>query len=601
LPQGGYEVHWTAISTTDGYTTSGLIGFNLGQSSLGAGGTPLLGPSTSNYFPQLSLQGILSIAWNWLSLLALFGWIGILVTNYIIVPRATPVALVVQVRRHSRSLQTLCLLAILVGEVINLVLRGASLTATQGNGGIDVNTITQLVLATNYGHLWLLRMGLLVLALIFLWWFSYRQDQPPNTAALPTNQSGKANSRFTQIRQQVRMEYAQESTTLTSASMPVRAHTQARITGAVVATNVSPPRGTTASFSKLAGKGRMTEAESTVHEPRAWYIVSWLVLAGLIMLTLALSNEIIQLTPLPISTVVITWLALAAQAVWFGCIGYLGLILLPLLPTIDPDRHTEDLLLILKQATPLLLSAIGIQVVSNLFIGEATIQVPGQLLTDPYGRAYLVRALLLMLMIIFTVYLLFFLVPSLQRQTVLLPVVDAELPARRTRQRTLNRTESTIKRALHALTALAAATLICLSLMDFFAPPVVFPNIQYTNPPLPAGQSSATGTTQTQKAGGLSVSLRVLPARAGVTNTVTLSLVNSQGQLVSNARVILTINMEIMDMGITNKTISSGSPTYIATFQANQAFAMAGTWNMQVEIDLPNQPPLHLTFQIPIN
>src|SRR5579885_3750039 len=40
LPQGGYEVRWTALSLTDGHTTSGLIGFNLGTSSLGVAGTP---------------------------------------------------------------------------------------------------------------------------------------------------------------------------------------------------------------------------------------------------------------------------------------------------------------------------------------------------------------------------------------------------------------------------------------------------------------------------------------------------------------------------------------------------------------------------------
>ncbi|HEV2662335.1 MAG TPA: copper resistance protein CopC, partial [Ktedonobacteraceae bacterium] len=48
LPQGSYEVRWTAVSNADGHTTFGLIGFNLGVSSTGLSGTPLLGPSTSN-------------------------------------------------------------------------------------------------------------------------------------------------------------------------------------------------------------------------------------------------------------------------------------------------------------------------------------------------------------------------------------------------------------------------------------------------------------------------------------------------------------------------------------------------------------------------
>src|SRR5258707_6050062 len=66
LPQGSYEVKWVAISNDDGHTTTGLIGFNVGQSITGLSGTPILGPSTSNNLPQLSLQGGLAVAWDWL-------------------------------------------------------------------------------------------------------------------------------------------------------------------------------------------------------------------------------------------------------------------------------------------------------------------------------------------------------------------------------------------------------------------------------------------------------------------------------------------------------------------------------------------------------
>src|SRR6266516_1006274 len=79
LPQGSYTVRWTALSTTDGHATHGVIGFNIGHSSTGLPGQVLLGPSTSNILPPLSSLGILAIAWEWLVMAALALWVGILV------------------------------------------------------------------------------------------------------------------------------------------------------------------------------------------------------------------------------------------------------------------------------------------------------------------------------------------------------------------------------------------------------------------------------------------------------------------------------------------------------------------------------------------
>ncbi|MGH2480994.1 MAG: copper resistance CopC family protein, partial [Ktedonobacteraceae bacterium] len=193
LPLGGYEVRWSALSLTDGHTTGGLIGFNLGQSSLGVSGVPLLGPSTSNYVPQLSLQGILAVAWDWLVLLALFFWIGILVSEYFIIPRAAPAHFLTQTRKRSASLQVLCLAALLAGEVINLVLRATTFTSTVGNNGISLDMLNWFALHTTYGWLWLVRVGLLALALLLLGWHMYRQRQFQENQAGPAPKSNRAN------------------------------------------------------------------------------------------------------------------------------------------------------------------------------------------------------------------------------------------------------------------------------------------------------------------------------------------------------------------------------------------------------------------------
>lgn len=590
LPQGGYEVRWTALSLTDGRTTSGLIGFNLGASSLGVAGTPTLGPSTSNYFPQLDLQGVLSIAWDWLVLLALLFWIGILLTDYFILPRSASATFLGQVRKHSRSLQALCLLALFVGELINLVLRATSFTQTLGSGGVSLDTVLPFALSTNYGRLWLVREILLLAALLFHWFSGTRSQTARNAPA-----SGQAGTSFSQLRQQARPESGQQMSITSLTAIPTFMRSQARVTGAVA--SVSPSRGSSSSLPRITTNFALSEAPA--QEPATWQKVSWLTLAGLILLTLVLSNELLNLAPLPISAGIFSWLSLAAQAAWFGPLAYLGLVLLPMLPAADPDRHAETLVTILKRTLPWLLAAPAVLLVSEMFLSEATLQTPAQLLDDPYGRALLIRALLLLTMLVFTAYTLFFLLPSLQRQTVLLPVVDAEMPAKRARKCALEKTERTVKRALNTLAALATVTVICLALMNFFAPPVVFPNMDYhaqTNQPAPNG--TPVPVSQNQQTGDLSVKLQVQPARVGVSNTVTLTLTDTQGRPVNDATVKLRINMQIMDMGEASASVHSNGSSYSATFRAGQTFSMAGAWIIQVEIDRPQHAPAHATFHI---
>jgi methionine-rich copper-binding protein CopC/putative copper export protein len=585
LPQGGYSVEWSALSLTDGHTTSGLIGFNLGYSNTGVDGTPLLGPSTSNHFPQLTVQGALSIAWDWLVTLALIFWVGMLVTETFILTRVLPEDFLVQARKHARSLQTLCLAGLLVGELINLVLRASAFAQTASASNLSLHVLWQFVLSTNYSYLWLARMVLLIAAAVL---FRLNKDRRWRSSA---HARSKNSQRFRQLRQQARPEGATES------SGPVT-RPQARVTGAV-ATSVSPTRSHTGAQPRLTTQDALAHgaAEAPVSQPSPWLTGGLLALAALILLTLVLSDELLQLTALPISTGLLSWLALVAQAIWFGAIAYLGFVLLPLQLVANSDQHADLLIRLLKGLKPFLLAAIGVLLVCELFLNESTIQTPFEFFDHPYGRALLVRDLLLMLMIVITGIVLFGLLPRLQRQAVLLPVVTAEMPARRTRTFKLEKTERTIKRALHGLAALGAATLICVALMNFFAPPVIFPDLDYAAL-VNQANASTNPTTQTQNVGGLTIDLSVSPARVNTTNTVSLTIKDAQGKAISNATVKLAVNMQIMDMGTATTTINGGNPGYTATFQPGQAFTMAGLWVIEATIDQPGQPPVVATFRV---
>ncbi|HLX58799.1 MAG TPA: copper resistance protein CopC [Ktedonobacteraceae bacterium] len=561
LPQGSYEVKWTAVATDDGHATSGLIGFNFGYSVTGLSGTSILGPGTSNNLPQLNLQGALAVMWEWLTMLALTFWIGMVMMEGLLVLSArsnvddVEGGVFASLRKQGRPLQWLCLAAVLVGEIINLVLRGALLTQANLQGGIDMATLRQLVLETSYGHFWMARMGLVCLALGFLWWTTREQNQQNAARFSSGAHARKTGSRFSQMRMQVAVELQSE-------------------------------------------QDQGSNQDETTTGVARWYNIAWLALAALMLLTLAFSSDTTQLAQAHYSAVILDWLSLLAQAAWFGGAAYLGFVLLPLLTTLEPNHHGNFLVNLLRYYTPLLLASPGLLLFSSLFLTETTISNAQQWLNDPYGRALLVKLLLFALVLIFTIYSFFYLRPALRRQAALLPVVDIDLPARRARRSALEQSEGSLKRAMHIMSVLGAGVLLCAALMSFFAPPIVFPNITYTN----NTSTTAPTTTQgvlTQQAGDLTVSLEVLPGRVGAMNIAIVSL-KDKGNPVTDAQVQISTNMQVMNMGTVNKDLppTGDNSTYVAVFQQGESFSMIGAWVISLTIQRPNHAPVQTRFVV---
>ncbi len=484
LPQGSYEVRWSSIANDDGHATQGLIGFNVGASVTGLSGTSIIGPSTSNILPQLNLQGILAILWEWLTLLALTFWIGLVVMEGLLVIGVAPSShgiadnAVRLLRKQGRPLQWLCLSALLVGEVINLLLRAALLTVAQSGGGLAPGNIGAIVLYTNYGYFWLARMGLICVALVFSVWTGRALQASNDQQAAPLLHEHRRESSFRRMLAQVKEEQkiSQEPVAASTAEEPKRETPDTATPPARVTISLTSHDATAAATARPAS----SLLRST--------ITLW-ILAALIALTIAISGDTVQLAQAHISAAVLNWLHLLAEATWLGGVAYLGLVLLPLLPAIEPELHGELLVSLLRYYVPLLLAALGVLLISSLFKVETTITQPGQLLNDPYGRVLLVQLLLFVLMLIFTAYSFFSVLPRLRRQVVLLPVVNAELPARRARRSALEQSVSSLKRAMHILSTLGVGVLLCAALMAFYAPPIVFP-------PLPASATSSTGAAR---------------------------------------------------------------------------------------------------------
>jgi uncharacterized membrane protein len=316
-----------------------------------------------------------------------------------------------------------------------------------------------------------------------------------------------------------------------------------------------------------------------------------------------LSGESTQILQPHISALVLDWLNLGAQGLWFGGLAYLGYVLLPILPTVEHDHHTEILSSLLRRLTPYLTIAVGVQLVSRLFLSEASINNTQQLITDDYGRTLLAQSVLIVILLTFAIYTQFVLQPRLMHQALLLPVVNAELPARRKRQTTLDQSRQTFKQMARIQSWLGAGVLLCSALMAFFAPPIVFPNVNYNNPPAAttSNQTNNQVNSQTQKIGQLTVTLQLQPAKADTNNKLELTINGPDGKPVTDATVQVDTNMQIMDMGTSHATINGGNPTYVAMFDAATAFSMAGPWSINVRIEQPGQAPVQGTFQVTIN
>jgi putative copper export protein len=339
----------------------------------------------------------------------------------------------------------------------------------------------------------------------------------------------------------------------------------------------------------------MRGATSTRTREITRHTIVLLILAGFIVFTLALSDDVTQLTQAPAIAVILEWLFLVAQGIWFGGAACLGFVLLPLLPAFEPELHARSLVTLVQRSIPLIAVSIGVLLVSGLFLTETSLSSVQQLISDPFGRALLVKILLVAIMLFVSAYTLFFLTPRIRRQVILFHVVNAGMPARRTRQAALERNEHRLTVSMKTLACLGTGVLLCAAFMSFFAPPIVFPAINYTN-----NSGTNTQVVQTQHTGNLTVSLQVTPARVASDNTVIVALRDSNSKPITDAQVHIDINMVTMDMGTDSAVIKGGEPTYVAVFKQYESFSMPGLWSITLKIQRSKQVPAQVLFQVMI-
>lgn len=488
--------------------TTGDIEFITRHMIAGFAGLMLAGTSTGAAL-TLDLTGILAVAWEWLSLLALAFWIGLLATEGIVLDRLERAStLLARARRRARPLRWLSLAALFAGDIVALILRAA-----QGVQSPGAAAVLHLIVATTFGVFWLARLGLLIISVGLL--LGMRQHAPRLLAP------------------------------------------------------------------------------------------ALLILSALLLLARVLSSDTIEPGQLSISGIALAWLVMAALLVWTGSILYLAYVLWPLLPVVEPDRSVETLLALLRRVQPLLLGSACVLLVSDTYLSESFPGSIQQFAASAYGRILLAQWLLIALMLALGGIALFVLRPRLVRQAALLPVVNADLPARRARQQAQSRTARQARGAFILAAWISVGALLCAALLAFVSPANPLPGQGTAAPPgavATPSPTAGTGLTQVKQAGNLSIKLTITPGRLGTANALQVTLLDRlTGQPAGRAQITATITMEVMNMGTTRVVLSGGPPVYHATIAPGKAFSMYGLWDIALIIRQPSRASLQTTFTVLLN
>lgn len=509
----------------------------------------MLGPGISAIFPKLDVIGILTLAWQWLIMIALTFWIGILVIeNVVFNGEGQYSAFAARSRKQALPLKWLCLSVLLVSEIIVFILRTAQLTQSLNGNAVDHATLDQILFQSSYSYIWIARVILILGSMALLWWTQSR----PN----PTRK--QAHSSFS--RRSDHMMQAQEVVKKQAYSTEGEKHLSSK---------------TSSSFQPLG--------------------IVWLILAGFILITYAISGDTAQQsTQLHFYAITLDWLTLAAQCIWFGGFAYLCYVLLPLLLMIEQDRRAGTLATLLLRFQPLVLAAICVLFVSEILLTTFSLSNMQQFINAPYGRALLVNGALIFILSIMSIYELSVLRPKLNRQAAFLPAASAEAPTRQVRQAATDRTIRSLRKILSIQSWLGAVVLLCVTLVTFYAPPIVIDG-QQVKTSIP----SSLLTTQTKQVDYLSVTLSVIPGKVNAANTVTVKITDTRsGQLVTNAHLVISTNMYQMDMGTRRVIVAGGTPMYSATFAQYTTFSMTGIWDITLNIQLPQHVQNTLLFQV---
>jgi copper transport protein len=336
--------------------------------------------------------------------------------------------------------------------------------------------------------------------------------------------------------------------------------------------------------------------------------ISWLNLilgmALLIALTMSSDASATNNTVLVFS-VMLDWLHLLAASLWIGGMLYISTTYLPMLKGIPLVERVRSLLSTLSHHLPLAITGVIIMAITGPF--DATVQMSSsdQLLTTAYGRALVIKIVLVGALLITSAIYAGLLRPRLvndykkylalvgveQLETVTIPESGTS-DVQEVSQEVLKPLEADIEQQTRQLTSvlrwqplLGIAVLICSGLLSVLA------GTLQPGTANPASQSSAVAqaktfsTTLKTSDKLFTFKLSVSPDQAGP-NTFTVTVFDSHGVKDTNVGVTIYATMLDMDMGTTPINLQADGK---GNFSTSGNLDMGGNWGLRVQIRAPDQ------------
>ncbi len=296
----------------------------------------------------------------------------------------------------------------------------------------------------------------------------------------------------------------------------------------------------------------------------------------------------------------IDWLHLLAAAFWVGGIMYIATTYLPVIHRAPIAERARSLITVLPYYTPWAIAGVAIMAVTGPFSATFHLTSWIQFITTAYGRALVVKILLVGALLTTSAIHVGLLRPRLKKEYwkyayIAGRVADdqattvSDRPTKllaqqvKLREGRLSKKTRLLTEVLRWEPLLGVAVLVCVGLMNVFASTLSPTSTQQQQP---AGNIKPFNTTVKTTDSKFTIMLNVNPNRFG-TNIFTVSVVdNSTGKPTTNVGVSLYTTMLDMDMGTDTVNLLPDGKGY---FSASGDLSMGGNYQISHSDTNPQQ------------
>lgn len=335
-------------------------------------------------------------------------------------------------------------------------------------------------------------------------------------------------------------------------------------------------------------------------------VLPWInLLLGLaLLIAISMSSHAAAVSKnLVLFAVPIDWLHLLAASVWIGGMMTIATTYLPVLSRTSLAERTRSLITTLPYYSPWALGAVALMAVTGPFNATFHLTSFAQLITTAYGRALIIKIVLVGALLLTSAIHVILLRPRLKKEYKKYAYAVQRVASHQADQapttsdqaiksisQQVKLREGRMSSGTQRLTTilrweplLGVAVLICVGLMNVFAG---------TLSPITAGQQQQTTanakpyTTSVKTTDNkFTINFNVTPDRFG-TNMFTVSVIdNKTGKPATNIGVSLYTTMLDMDMGTDSVNLL---PDGKGHFSASGDLSMGGNWQVRIQVRTPD-------------